>query len=190
MARTKKVMAANKSATKPSAKPSKSSRQRRRSVVLVGGALLVAGIMLVAWFPASAILSQRQALNATTAQLSNMKAQDKALLHQQSTLTSPDEITRLAREEYQLVQPGQRLVQVLPPSGTPTQAGAGQAPFPGDPGLTKPIAPSAIALLPSTTTTTIPPMAPMKEQTAPTTTTSTHKDLWQRIVSTLDFWHK
>jgi Septum formation initiator len=160
---------------------------------LIGGALLVAALMLVAWFPASAILSQRQALNATTAQLSNMKAQDKALIHEQSTLTSPDEITRLAREEYQLVQPGQRLIQVLPPSGTPTQAGAGQAPFPGDPGLTKPIAPSAIALLPTatTTTTTTPTKASVSQQSTPkATTTSEHKNLWQRIVSTLTFWHK
>jgi len=168
----------------------RSPTDRRRSFVLVGGAVVVAALMMVAWFPASAILGQRQALNAASQQLATMKSQDAALAHEQSALTKSADISRLAREEYQLVEPGQRLIQVLPPSGTATAAGSGQAPFPGDPGLTKPVAPSAIALLPTgTTTTTTTPRAGGKGTTASTKATGA-KNLWNRIVATLSFWHR
>jgi hypothetical protein len=152
---------------------------------------MVAAVMLYAWFPASAIIGQRAALSATTEKLATMKSQDAALLREQSTLTSPGDVSRLAREEYQLVEPGQRLIQVLPPSGTPAQAGSGQAPFPGDPGLTKPVAPSAIALLPTTTTTTTTPgAATTHASTSTTSAPSGVKNLWHRILATLSFWHQ
>lgn len=188
MARAKK-----QPAPKRSPKTQKSAPERRRSVVLIGGALLVAGLMLFAWFPASAILSQRQALSRESNQLATMKSQDAVLIHEESTLTSPGDVTSLAREEYQLVEPGQQLVQVLPPSGTPTASGSGQAPYPGDPGLTKPVAPSAIALLPTETTTTTTPIAtPLSTKSATHSTTvaakAGPKSLIQRIVATLSFW--
>jgi hypothetical protein len=140
--------------------------------------------MLVAWFPASAIVTQRKDLSASERQLSGMRSQDAALIHAQSALTSPAEVLRLAREEYQLVEQGQRLVQVLPPSGTPTQAGAGPALYPGDPGLSKPVAPSAVALLPTVAS------AATSASKAGHSATPWDRSLWRRIVATLSFWHR
>ena len=168
--------------------PRVEARQReaqRRGRLLLLGSVVLSALMLALWFPLSPLLSQRSELSASAAQLSQLKAQDTALQHEQSTLSASGDIARMAREQYQLVQPGQRLVQVLPPSGTPTQAGAGQAPYPGDPGLTKPVAPSAIALLPTTTTTTT---------TAPTSTqhaaAGSQHGFVQRVLSTLAFWRR
>jgi len=144
--------------------------------------------MLAAWFPFSPLLHQRQQLNAAQAQLGSLKAQDQVLAQQEKTLTSPADVTRLAREQYQLVEQGQRLVQVLPPSGTPTQGGAGQAPYPGDPGLTKPVAPSAIALLPTETTTTQASSSSTSHAGGTGHGSSAGQGLLQRIVTTLAFW--
>jgi hypothetical protein len=145
------------------------------------GAVVLSMVMLGVWFPFSPLFHQRQQSSGLSAQLSTLQSQDKVLAQQEKTLTSPGDITRLAREQYQLVLPGQRLVQVLPPSGTPTQGNAGQAPYPGDPGLTKPVAPSAIALLPTTTTTTAPGVTNAKHSS---------QGLVQRLVSTLAFWRR
>ena len=164
------------------------ARERRRGRVLLAGSIVLAAVMLVAWFPASALLSQRDALSSATAQLRDLRAQDRTLAEERATLNSPAEISRLAREEYQLVQPGQRVVQVLPPSGAPSNAGAGQAPYPGDPGLSKPVPPSAVALLPSGTTTTSPASAtPSSSKVA---AGSSQPGLWQRVAGTLEFWRR
>jgi len=145
--------------------------------------------MVLAWFPASSLLSQRQHLSAASAQLASLKAQDRALGRQQATLTSPADVSRLAREQYQLVEPGQRLFQVLPRAGTPTPAGTGQAPYPGDPGLTKPVAPSAVALLGSAAGT---PTSKTTQGAGSThrSTNPAHQGLAQRILGTLAFWRR
>lgn len=161
--------------------PSERDRQRRGRLILVG-AVVLSVAMLGVWFPFSPLLHQRQQASKLSAQLHSLTSQDDVLKSQEKTLTSPGDVTRLAREQYQLVQPGQRLVQVLPPSGTPTQGNAGQAPYPGDPGLTKPVAPSAIALLPTTTTTTAPSGAKAKSGSG--------EGLVQRLISTLAFWRR
>jgi len=177
----------------PAAKAERKERDRqdlRRGRLILGGAVVSCAIMLAAWFPFSALFSQRQQLNGAQAQLSSLKAQDATLKTQEKTLASSGDVLRLAREQYQLVQPGQRLVQVLPPSGTPTQGNAGQAPYPGDPGLTKPVAPSAIALLP-TTTTTSPNLTTTSSKGS--TTKAAGKSapgMVQRILSTLSFWRR
>jgi hypothetical protein len=150
--------------------------------------IVISAILLAAWFPLSPLLSQHRQLSQATAQLDSLKAQDEALAREQSALVGSGDVARLAREQYQLVEPGQRLVQVLPPSGTPSQAGAGQAPYPGDPGLTKPVAPSAIALLPSATTS-----ASSTLRSAPSgghDSTSSGSGVVQRILSTLAFWRR
>jgi cell division protein FtsB len=162
--------------------PAERDRQRRGRIILVGAVLLSVAMMGL-WFPFSSLLNQRQATSKLSAQLHSLKSQDEVLKSQEKTLTSPGDVTRLAREQYQLVLPGQRLVQVLPPSGTPTQGNAGQAPYPGDPGLTKPVAPSAIALLPTTTTTKPAPSSAAAKA-------GSSGGLIQRLISTLAFWRK
>ena len=80
-------------------------------------ALVTAIVMLVGWFPATAIWHQQSELNATTAQINAIKSQQRALTLQAKSIDSKSAAILLAREQYQLVSPGQSLIQVLPGVG-------------------------------------------------------------------------
>ena len=118
------------------------------------GAIVASAIVLFAWFPAGSLISQRSNLHGTEAELHTLHAQDSALAQESKNLSDAGEIGRIAREQYQLVSPGQQSYEVLPPSGA-TAAGT---PYAGDPGSDGPVTPSATAELPpggvTTTTTT------------------------------------
>ena len=125
------------------------------------GAIVVCAVVLFAWFPASSLLSQRSDLTDTQSQLSALHGQDAALAQEKKNLSDPGEIGRIAREQYQLVSPGQQAYQVLPPTGS----GASATPYAGDPGSVGPVTPSASSELPpggepATTTTTTPGTPP------------------------------
>ena len=77
-------------------------------------ALATGVAMLVTWFPLSGILHQQSVLNSTLAQISSVRQQSTNLTSQARTLDSKSAATQLAREQYQLVNPGQSLIQVLP----------------------------------------------------------------------------
>ena len=148
----------------------KAPRQQRRSAkapaakkVTLGrarltfaGAMAVSAIVLFAWFPAGSLLSQRTNLHGTEAELHTLQAQDSALAQENKNLSDGGEIGRIAREQYQLVSPGQQAYEVLPPAGS-TATGV---PYAGDPGSVGPVTPSATPELPpggvTTTTTTAP----------------------------------
>lgn len=152
----------------------------RRGWIIFGVAATVAVLMMAAWFPFSALLGQRHALSQTQAQLTDLASQDRALAKEQEKLTQPAEISRLARQQYQLVQPGQKLVQVLPPSGAPSALGG--APTPGDPGLAPLVRPSAVALLPAGTSAH--PTSPSH----PASSGHQQPGILSRIVGSLEFW--
>ena len=89
---------------------------RRRAAVLGGRPLrLVPGQLAAqpAFRPAG-----------TSGQLSALHKQDAALAQEKKNLSDAGEIGRIAREQYQFVDPGQRAYEVLPPSGA---AAAGHA---------------------------------------------------------------
>jgi cell division protein FtsB len=113
--------------------------RRRRERVLLVGAVVLSGLMLAAWFPASALYHQHQQLAATSASLAAVRTEDAALRQEEHRLGSSSEVSRIAREQYQLVDPGQQAYEVLPSSG-----GA----YDGDPGLEGPVKPSAASELP------------------------------------------
>jgi cell division protein FtsB len=127
---------------------------RRARLVLLGAVVVAAGV-LFAWFPASSLLSQRSDLGGTESQLSTLHSQDAALAQEQKNLSDGGEIGRIAREQYQLVGPGQQPYEVLPPAGSTT----GGIPYAGDPGSNGPVTPSAASELPpgdATSTTAAP----------------------------------
>jgi cell division protein FtsB len=127
---------------------------RRARLVLLGAVVVAAGV-LFAWFPASSLLSQRSDLGGTESQLSTLHSQDAALAQEQKNLSDGGEIGRIAREQYQLVSPGQQPYEVLPPAGSTT----GGIPYAGDPGSNGPVTPSAASELPpgdATSTTAAP----------------------------------
>jgi hypothetical protein len=134
-------------------------------------AVVTAVAMLVGWFPATAIWHQQSELNATSAQINAIKDQQRALTAQAKSIDSKSAAILLAREQYQLVSPGQSLIQVLP--GT----GANNAnPDTGDPGLQPLVSPSSVSSLVTTTSKTS------------STHRSSTKAFFSRLVRTLEFW--
>ena len=111
--------------------------QARRARFLVAGALTVSVVVLVAWFPASALYHQRQQLIAATAQLGQLRSQDRALRAERVALASPAEVARIARQQYQLVDPGQQVYEVLPAPSALGRLG----PTPAIPGQQPPVTP-------------------------------------------------
>jgi hypothetical protein len=111
--------------------------------MLVGGALLSL-VILGAWFPANALYHQHSDLASAAAQLNVLHQQDAALAQEGKNLSDASEISRIAREQYQLVSPGQQAFEVLPRTGSSDA----EAPYSGDPGLSGPVAPSSASVLP------------------------------------------
>jgi cell division protein FtsB len=103
-------------------------------------AAVIALVVMGTSFPAAALLRQHGQLASTSTQLQRLQHQNQLLTQQQKQLTSPAEIERFARQDYQLVFPGQALFNVLPPTGR-TATAAGGAPA-GDPGNQPLVAPA------------------------------------------------
>jgi hypothetical protein len=100
--------------------------------------VLTAVIMLVGWFPAAALWHQQTQLDATSAQIKAVQRQELALTSQAKLIDTRAAATQLARGQYQLVSPGQSLIQVLPGNS------AGQvSPSSADPGLQPLVSPSS-----------------------------------------------
>jgi cell division protein FtsB len=156
------------------------------------GAIVATAIVLFAWFPAGSLLSQRSSLHGSEAQLNALHAQDAALAQENKNLSDSGEIGRIAREQYQLVSPGQQAYEVLPPSGA-TAAGT---PYAGDPGSVGPVTPSATPELPpggvTTTSTTEPGASPAAAHAAAAThphpTSTSSGGFVSRMVHALEFW--
>jgi cell division protein FtsB len=140
-----------------------------RAARLVVPLALVSALALVAvWFPFSTLLGQSAQLDATTRQIALLHRQSESLDRQRAAMSSKQATTMLAREEYQLVEPGQRIIQVL--SGTGAGTGSGD---PGDQRLVDPA--NAAGLLPAT------PSDPSGAHAA-------RSGFWSRVVRTLEFW--
>ena len=153
-----------------------------RSRLILLGAVVASAVILFAWFPFSSLLHQRATLSGAAAQLSSLHRQDVALAQEKKNLSDADEIGRIAREQYQLVSPGQQAYEVLPPAGS----SAAGVPYAGDPGSTPPVAPSAASELPPAgVTTTTPPSNSTKGGKAGQQPASGMLD---RMLHALEFW--
>jgi len=163
---------------------------RRRRFMLIGGALLSV-VILGAWFPANALFHQRSSLAGANAQLAELHQQDAALAQEGKNLSSASEIARIAREQYQLVSPGQQAIEVLPRTGT----AKANSPYAGDPARHAPVAPSSAAELPpgaGATTTTTTPASGTPGPSSPGATTTHHatsgRGVFGRMLDALEFW--
>jgi len=85
----------------------------RRTWLLVGGLALV-GVLFVAVFPARTYLDQHRQRQEVVAQLKATDAKNKALEQRIATLHTDAEVERLAREQYNLVSPGEEAYAILP----------------------------------------------------------------------------
>ena len=132
-------------------------------------ALVTAVVIVAGWFPASSLWHQQAQIDTTSAQIKALQHQEQSLQQESKSIDSKAAAIQLAREQYQLVAPGQSLIQVLPENsaGEVTASSA-------DPGFQPLVAPSDSASLPSST---------------PATKSSHHGGYVSRLVHTLEFWH-
>jgi cell division protein FtsB len=77
--------------------------------------VLFLGVLLGGVFPTRQWLAQREATDAAEEQLAVLREQNAALEDRARLLHSDAEIERLAREQYNLVRPGEEAYAVLPP---------------------------------------------------------------------------
>jgi len=144
--------------------------------------------ILGAWFPANALYQQHAGLASAGAQLSELHQQDAALAQESKNLSNSAEIARIAREQDQLVSPGQQAFEVLPPTGA-SKAGA---PYAGDPALSAPVAPSSASELPpGAETATTQPATSASGAEHPTSKAhhaTQPSGMLGRIVNSLEFW--
>ena len=95
---------------------------RRRAWLLVASVVLV-GVLFLAVFPTRTYLSQRRDLARTEQRLSVLSRQNGELSARVARLNTDAEIERLAREQYNLVRPGEEAYAILPPPGPPAPEG-------------------------------------------------------------------
>lgn len=131
-------------------------------------ALVTAIVIVVGWFPASALWHQQAQLDSTSAQIRSLENQERTLKAQSKVIDSRAAATRLAREQYQLVSPGQSLIQVLP-ENSQGEVSANSS----DPGFQPLVAPSDAGPITAST---------------PQAKTSHHAGFVARLVRTLEFW--
>jgi hypothetical protein len=152
-----------------------------RGWLVLAGGLLSGAIILVAWLPIGALLSQRSQLSSASSRLQQLSSEGAALAAASAALRSPTTLDQLAREQYQLVAPGQRLIQVLTPSFTPTSKSK-EGPYPGDPGLSPIVDPSGAQVSVSATGAT------SSASTATTVRPTAGQGFVSRVLATLEFW--
>jgi len=168
---------------------------------------LVALAVLGTNFPWSALLSQHSQLSATAAQLHTVTSENRLLTEQEQQLDSKAEIDRLARQDYQMVLPGQALYDVLPPSGL--SSSTPNSPLTGDPGSQPLVAPANAPDM--TPDPGLPQVSTATGQSAPTGDVGTPSSgsggsggsgaasartagapspssFWSRVTKTLEFW--
>ncbi len=91
---------------------------KRRNRTMFIGSMLIAALVLVAWFPASDLLHQHDQLAAATSELRSLDQKNQALKEKATELVTPIQVGRVAQTQYGLVAIGDQAYQVLPASGT------------------------------------------------------------------------
>ena len=76
--------------------------------------VLAAVAIVAVAFPFQTLWRQQQALDAAAAQITQLHRQSSVLTAQAKSVATESAAIAMAREDYQLVMPGQRLIQVLP----------------------------------------------------------------------------
>lgn len=85
----------------------------------IASLVLIAALFLFV-FPTSAVLHQRSQLSDAEKRLSVLREQTQRLADQSKRVQSNSEIERLARDRYNMVQPGEQAWAVVPAPTTTT----------------------------------------------------------------------
>ena len=94
----------------------------RRAVWPVLVTVVLVGFLFVAVFPTRAWVSQQRSIGDAEEQLDVLQEQNGLLEERIAALHDDEEIERLAREQYNLVRPGEEAYAVLPPAPTDSPA--------------------------------------------------------------------
>ena len=100
-------------------------RLRRATVWPLLGVVVVIAVLFVGVFPTRTFLAQRGAVARAEEQLRVITAENERLDERIDALNTPDEIERLAREQFELVRPGEQPYVVLPPTEPPVELPTG-----------------------------------------------------------------
>jgi cell division protein FtsB len=147
---------------------------------MLAASVVFAAVVLVAWFPAGALLAQQRTITRASSMLTQLRRDDRALAIESKKLSTQAEIARIARQQFGMVPPGALAYQVLPPPGS---TGRATDPNAGDLGNTAVVSPSASAELPPGSLAGSKPGAGRTEHNA-----SNQPGLLTRLLHTLEFW--
>jgi cell division protein FtsB len=183
--------------------PANARANRHRVPVAV--AALFAVVVLAIGFPWSALFSQHHQLSAAAGQLDQLRQQNRSLTEQQHELNSKTAIERLARQDYQLVSPGQTLYDVLPAGNHTATTAAGSSSM-GDPGANALVSPSDApdmspqtglphtisggtgAVPASTGSGTAGSKSTGAGSSGASAATTSPSSFWPRVANSLEFW--
>lgn len=79
--------------------------------------LVILAVFVFGVFPTGSYMDQRRELNRAIDELEQLEAENQGLQDRVSRLESDDEIERVAREEFGMVQPNEESYLILPPGG-------------------------------------------------------------------------
>jgi cell division protein FtsB len=96
-------------------------RRPRRLLWLLLGSVTVIGVLFIGVYPIRTYLSQRSSLQQAHRQLGVLQTQNGDLAQQANDLNSDAKIEQLAREQYNLVRPGEKAFAILPAPPAPIQ---------------------------------------------------------------------
>lgn len=101
----------------------------KRAVWPFVASVLLVAVLFVAIFPTRTYLAQRQRLEQTRERLELLQQQNASMAQRVDELHTDEEVERLAREQYQMVRPGEEAYALLPP---PEAAAPGDDAAPAD----------------------------------------------------------
>lgn len=90
----------------------------RRTAWAVAAVVLI-GVLFVAVFPSRTYLAQTRSIDLAERRVSILSAQNDKLAARVQRLNTDAEIERLAREQYNLVRPGEEAYAILPSRPAP-----------------------------------------------------------------------
>ncbi|HUR24157.1 MAG TPA: septum formation initiator family protein [Acidimicrobiales bacterium] len=91
----------------------------RRTAWGVVASVVFIGVLFVAVFPSRTYLAQNRSLDLTARRVSVLSSQNDKLAARVQRLNTDAEIERLAREQYNLVRPGEEAYAILPSRPAP-----------------------------------------------------------------------
>ena len=113
----------------PAPKPPKEHPHRRRRIlaaVWTSALVATAGLLLLLVLPTRAWLAQRSAIASAEHRLDIVQDENAKLQARLQALQTPEDVEQVAREQYNLAEPGEKVFSVLPapaltnlPSGWP-----------------------------------------------------------------------